>query len=366
MTPQLWIAAVAVACGAAAGPAAPATAQERPLVGVTIETPETVLDKVLPITGQAAVATAATRVRVTVTPIGLPNQCGGARDATGPVGGDGRYDVEIEVRCNGRHRIEAVAEGGVPATATREVGVAEPPPPPAPPRSEHGAAGTKMVWAPATDPDAAGWILIVDGVPKALELGVLAEDVPDDGFTHIYSLVQQRWGAGGPGSEPVASPPSTNKTAVYYDDRPGGPGPVSVPEPPARADPPSAAPGPAAGPPASSSTAPATTGSRPVPTRGVGAPSATLPEGYQEDLPYGVPDDAFVPGSEPRRTPGSGDEESAAGTSPARALVRTSEEQAPGLVAPFALGLMLATVAVHIGWYLRRSRPSGPQQVKPG
>jgi hypothetical protein len=44
-------------------------------------------------------------------------------------------------------------------------------------------------------------------------------------------------------------------------------------------------------------------------------------------------------------------------------FVETSERRTPGLVAPFAIAVLMLTVAAHIGWYLRRSRPGSGGQV---
>src|SRR5262249_23644732 len=144
--------------------------------------------------------------------------------------------------------------------------------------------------------------------------------------------------------------------------------PTTTPEPPPSTEPvppPSSDPTPPSTPPPStppSGTPPPSTNG--TPTRGTGAPSTTLPEGYSPELPFGAPDKAFVPGGEPARRPSSNAEERAVSRSePIGGLVRTTEKQAPGLVAPFALGLLMLTIAVHIAWYLRRTRPSSAGQV---
>lgn len=371
----LWITALAVALGAAAWAPTGAGAQEgeereqQDLVwDVTIDTEDVVASRDVVVAGRAVGRVAGIgrpdSVVVTVEPLGLPPQCGDDDTVIEDVGEDGSYRTVFRTKCNGPYRLEVAAQvNGVPSTrpTVKQIGVGEAPPAPSAPSPD----GAFMRWAPPTDPDAHGWLLMVDeGEPQELGLDVTSASVPADRFTHTFELVLVRWGAGGPGTDLLASPKSpAGASSAPIPQKPGPEGPG--PEVPGPVDPPTGEPPPSgSGPPGSSSTAPPTSGST-TPSRGTGAPSTTLPAGYTEELPYGVPDDAFEPGSDPASDGASGDEETAAGTSPARGLVSTSEERAPGLVAPFALGLLLITVAVHIAWFLRRSRPPGGGQVMP-
>jgi hypothetical protein len=372
----LWITALAVALGAAAWAPTGAGAQtgeereqqEQDAVwDITIDTPDLVTTRDMRISGTAELeltrgSAGQVVVRVDLLPP-LPPQCDHQHSAVVDVN-RGQYAVEFPMACNGPYRIQVAVRTtlGTSAPATKDVGVEAKPPAPTRPFSDE-TDRSKVRWLPATDLDAHGWVLVVDGAPQELPLEVTEAAVPADGFTHSYALVQQRWGAGGPGSAPISSDPTPDVGAGPYN-RPIDPidpiDPTDPVDPPAGEPPPSGT-----GPAGSSSTAPPSTSGSTTPSRGTGAPSTTLPAGYTEELPYGVPDDAFEPGTDPASDGSSEDEETAAGTSPARGLVSTSEERAPGLVAPFALGLLLITVAVHIAWFLRRSRPPGGGQVTP-
>ncbi len=367
--PMLWIAASVVAVGALTSTPSVAVGAPDPTWTVTIEPPSGASHH-LEITGDATrlglEILPVESVTVTAAPLGLPETCGSAADltTTATVSG-GRYATAIDVRCNGPHQIQVVARtgdltSGDPARA--DIGVAEPPETPDAPGLDVTSEGGLLATWESNDPDSAGSVLQVNFRTISFGPGVTQATLPPSDRTAAVSVQALRWGAGGPNTSTVASefsmgnlitlPPSNNPNTP--------PDPPDPPDPPS--NPPSNPPPGGGGP--SGTNPPSTTGGG-VPTRGTGATSTTLPEGYSEELPFGAPDDAFVPGAEPSRRPSSETEERAVSTSPSvSGLVRTSEKRSPGLVAPFALGLMMITIAAHIAWYLRRSRPSGGGQVR--
>ena len=367
----LWIAAAAVTVGAVAS--TPSIAGADPDVGwnVTIDGPATseVATKQLRITGTAAReglidVLPPEKVSVRVVPQGLPAGCTEATGTADVV--EERYELEVGVLCNGRYEIQVVAHAGVFSSggaATRDLGVAEPAPRPEPPRLEvTGEGGLHASWDPSNELDADGTILMVNFREIRLAPGVVEATLPPSDRRAAVAVRALRWGAGGPGTT-VSSPESGSQ--VIGEVNPHTP---TNPQPPSTLPPstlpPSTLPPPS--PPGPSGTVPSGTTGGGIPTRGTGASSTTLPAGYSEELPFGAPDDAFVPGAEPNRRPSSEAEERAVSSAaPPGGLVRTTEKRSPGLVVPFALGLLMITMAVHIAWYLRRSRPSGGGQVRP-
>ncbi|HEU5149512.1 MAG TPA: hypothetical protein VFU19_03390 [Iamia sp.] len=362
--PMLWIAATAVAASTVTAIPSVAGADPAPLWTVTIDAPATdeVPTRTMTIEGAAewlGLQGSADSVTITVHPVDLPADCGPPTTWTGPVE-RGRYRVPVDVACNGPHRVEVVAENQWGATsggpAVREIGVAEPPPTPdAVGLAETPEGGLAVTWGPTTDVDSEGWILKTNDGEIPFGPGVVRTTLPPASRRATVSVRAVRWGADGPSKSTVMSsysmenrlagqrPPSTTTEPPQSTD----------PEPPPSSNPPTTSTRPSGGgvPPSSTTSGP---------TRGTGAPSTTLPEGYSEELPFGTPDDSFVPG-DPGRRPVEAEESAVSSSSPVAGLVRTTEKRSPGLVAPFALGLLMITIAAHIAWYLRRSRPTGGQ-----
>lgn len=367
----LWIAAAAVSVGVVASTPSIAGADPDQGWNVTIDEPATseVVSKTLRIEGTAAneglVPVPPDSVTVTVAPQGLPETCGSDVVGTAPVERD-RYVIEIPVLCNGPHQIRVVAHAGLGISSggprVRDVGVIEAPTVPSAPELEESAEGGLMVtWAPTNDLDAAGSVLRVDDREIPVAPGVAALTLPPANRSSIVSVRALRWGAGGPGSTVSSEYSMGNALVMQNPHTPDNTEPP--PSQPTTPDPPAATPTPP--PPGPSGTAPPSADGGAIPTRGTGAPSTTLPEGFSEELPFGAPDGAFVPGSEPDRRPSSeGEERAVSRAAPVGGLVTTTEKRSPGLVVPFALGLLLFTIAVHIAWYLRRSRPTGGGQVR--
>ncbi len=363
--PLLWSAAAAVVLGVSAA-SAPAGAADLPW-HVTIDTPTegTVSGtQLLLVEGDAAYPLfepeSVTITAVPTSTVPLPASCGEPLSQTVPVE-DGRYAAELDVVCNGPYRLEAVARnagGDSGSPTTRNIAVAEAPP--APPRPDIDPVTQEQInltWAPSTDPGASGWVVVMNYDEVLLPIEDLGMAIPTE-HTHSPLMMRSvRWGAEGPGGSTIVSPLSNGVIWAEYRQ------PNTPPTPPPATEPPATEP-PATDPPPPSSTTPppGTTGDT-GPSRGSGSP-APLPDGYTEKLPYGVSDKAFVPGEEHRRAAASSDgTETASATSPVAGFVETSEQRSPGLVAPFAIAVLMLTVAAHIGWYLRRSRPGSAGQV---
>lgn len=362
----LWITAVAVALGTVAwSPSPSGAAAVVPLDWtVTIDPYDgAVAARDVPVTGtvQAPIGRTPETVKVELVP--TFSECGTTPLSSTVEPDGGRYRAVVATRCNGPYEIRVTAEDGFgPSRPTSgSVGVAAAPAQPSPPLADFDGTSVRTTLPPASDRDAAGWIMIANGTAVAtVGPGTPAVDLPAEYSNAALQLKALRWGAEGPGKAPVASVASSESQPASSGPRATDPQ-GSIPDGPPASRPP-APPGAGGGgarPP--TGTTPPTATTR-VPSRGTGS-DATLPDGYSDELPYGVPDDAFVPG-ESSSSPSSTDaEETASGTSPA-GLVRTSEKRRPGLVAPFALGLMMITIAAHIAWYLRRSKPpTGGGQV---
>jgi hypothetical protein len=368
----LWITACAVTLGAVtATPAAVGAQEDAAGWNVTIdpmgpEKSDVVDTRRLEITGDATLVGVIPVENVTVTVVPrppLPPECGSARSAMSGVSA-GRYAVVIEVVCNGPYEIQAVArsgrfDSGAPTTRTIGVGEIPPPPPDAPISETKPGGGLRLTWPASGDVDSAGWILLVDSTATPLEPDVLSRDVPPGPDSVMLALRSVRWGPGGPGVDTLASGDSR---WVLVDLQTETPNTEPTPTVPTPTEPPVSTPNPGPGGTTPTGTSPpSTNGGTPPPGTGSTAP---LPEGYTEELPYGVPDDAFVPEDRVAVDSEATDRDlSAAGTTPSAGLVRTSEKRSPGLVAPFALALLLFTIAAHITWYLRRSKPTGGGQV---
>ncbi|HEV7720019.1 MAG TPA: hypothetical protein VGO60_01980 [Iamia sp.] len=356
--PLLWTTATAVVLGAAAWSPAPAGAQSLEWT-VTIDVASEVASHTVVVSGTVTPPLAvgeASSVDVSLTPKGLPDACGTEpfRTTVAPSGRD--YVAPVDVVCNGPYEISVVGRGGLTASnpETQDVGVAEPPEPPLLEDVELSTGGAVATWSAAPAPDAAGWIIRVNESVEHQYDDPASNSAELSGSfgSATFDMRALSWGAGGPGTDAIASPVSNQ---LIPAEGPTVTVPSTDPDPPPGTDP-TLPPGPGTTPtPPGGSTPTPTTGH--VPTRGQGSPE-TLPEGYSEELPFGTVDDAFVPGSS-TTAPNTDEEQAAAGTSPSAGLVRTTEKTSPGLVAPFALALLMITIAAHIAWYLRRSKPSG-------
>ncbi len=306
-----------------------------------------------------------TAVTVTLVPTaeGVPDGCRGDALTTTRTPSGGRYQAELHPPCNGPYRVEVTARSrssrsGDPVTAS--VKVADPGPAPSAPTAVGATNGVLLRWAPAATPDVVGWRVTGGIAPVDYPAGTTSATVPTHPGSHQLTLVARRWGADGPGGPEVTSPAVT--TGAVEVQAPVPPGDVPTPELPVANGPTAVPSGRSGGTSAALPSVPA----RSSPPGRAGAsvparrtPTVTPPEGYRPDLPYGAPDDAFVPGDAPRdaTSAGAGGDDEQAGTTPSANVVQTRERRSPGLVAPFALALLLVTVATHIAWYLRRSRP---------
>lgn len=368
--PLLWTTALAMVAGVLTWAPAPGGAQELAW-RVTVDAPSAPSGSHrVVVTGDAVSGVGnypVSEVEVSLTPVGLPESCGTepARAWVAPT--DGRYEVEVDVLCNGPYSAQAVARatpllGGPAQSQTSQptsIGVAEVPAAPDLTAATVTGSAVRLAWTGTDEPDAAGWVVMVNGadVLQVDDAAATGAALSPDVVGKEVNVKARRWGAGGPGSSPLVSEPSGGRMPVGGTDT--STPPVQPPDP--SGPPPGASAGPGSTPATPPGTSPPTTGGPRVPTRGSGSTS-TLPEGYSEEIPYGVPDGAFEPGSDLSGSSRSSDEQSAAGST-AAGLVRTSEERSPGLVAPFALGLLMITIAAHIAWYLRRSRSPKSEQV---
>lgn len=306
-------------------------------------------------------------VTVTLVPTGeagLPQACRGDALRQTVTPSQQRYRATLTPPCNGPYRIEVTATsdlGGSGSPRTEDVALADPGPAPAAPRAVGTTNGAIVSWAAASSPDVVGWTVTGGLAPASYDASTTQATVPASPGGRQIGLVARRWGAQGPGGPEVASPSSAVAAVTVTAPQ------TSVPnEPPPATTPPSDGPPRSTGgsganlPSRGGATAPSRSSGVTVPAR---RPPTGTPEGYSEDLPYGAPDDAFRPGDDPAADAGSADDgagDERAGTSPSASLVRTRDETSPGLVAPFALAILMATIATHIAWYLRRSRALVP------
>jgi len=364
--PLLWITASAVVLGAAAWSPAPAGAQAAGWT-VSIADPGPIESHAFEVAGSVSyLGGPVESVTVTLVPrFTLPASCGPAPSPTTVApSGDGTYRAAMEVTCNGPYQVQVVATSKpvlgslVPMSSgepeRQDVGVAEPPEPPLLEWVEASTAGAIATWSAAPSPDAAGWIIRVNETVEHQydDPAATSAELQGDFGSATFDMRALRWGAEGPGTGAIASDVS-NEWLLSEHHPPGStPGTTPNSEPP---PPPGGGPSTTPTPPGGATPTP-TTGAR-IPTRGQDS-QATLPEGYTEELPFGTVDDAFVPGSS-TTVPDTDEEQAFGGTSPSAGLVRTTEKTSPGLVAPFALALLMITIAAHIAWYLRRSRSSG-------
>lgn len=322
----------------------PAVATERPVV----------------VSGTVFFVGTVTSVRVRLVPVGLPEACGEEPIVQSVTPSRGRYRADdLRPPCNGPHRIEVVASGtllGQPASSGApergEVALADPGTAPAPPSVDASGGVVVVRWPAAASPDVVGWTVVPDGGAPVDVSGTSWSAAVAPG-SHGYRLVARRWGAEGPeGEGQLRSPASPAATVTVAAEQAEPPTPPSVPG------------GPVGGPKAGGGVAPPAR--RPGATSPARRPSSgatpTTVDGYRDDLPYGAPDEAFQPGDDPEPD----GEQAAAGTSPSARVVRSSERTAPGLVAPFALALLLVTVAAHLSAYLRRSARAAGGDIGPG
>jgi hypothetical protein len=365
--PLLWLSALGAALGAVAA-VPPAVGAQNLEWTITVETPATVDSHVIEIAGEARILGGALpglleaeTATITVVPGSvLPPACAIPEPSRTVDVEGGRYRTAIEVRCNGPHRIEVVAHaktGDSGAPKRQDVGVAETPAPPLPPSGKGTADGrVHVTWNASPHPDAHGWTLISAVGEDTFSADQLATDLDTPRSTLALRAVH--WGAEGPGGPTIESEMSDFTVSVEYQGKTVDP-PIDTsstqPNPPPDPD----RPGGGATIPAGTDP-PSTSG----PSRGTGAPP-TSADGFSDTLPFGTRPEAFVPGSTPA-TEAQDDVEQAAGEAAPAGSFRTTEKTSPGLVAPFALAVMMLTVAAHIAWYLRRSRPGGGGSVGGG
>lgn len=359
MTPRplLWLSALGAALGAVAVVPSPVGAQDDGWT-ITIETDDVAETHEVHVAGDIESALwliDAERATVTVEPGSvLPAACD-AEPMAHTVGvEDGRYEATISVRCNGPYEIQVVAHdddlGTSSESRTRQIGVEAKPSAPEKPRREVTATGIHVSWDASSHPDAVGWVLLTAGGSLAFSVDELETNLGTDLRRSTLALQAVHWGAEGPNGPTTTSDPSIFLSALEDDDA------TDPPEATESTDPPSTDGTTATDPSDTSSTS---TSNPPGSSTGS---DESLPDGYSEELPFGTVDGSFVPGSRPSEA--QDDAEQAASSSPA-GLVRTTEKREPGLVAPFALAVMMLTVAAHIAWYLRRSRTPGGGQVTP-
>lgn len=365
--PRLWLSALGAAVGVVVAVPSPVDAQAFGWQ-VTVETDAVAEDHEIDVVGDATFlgglggATDADKVTLTLTQrTPLPPACGTGEPVVKEVDEvvDGRYEATISVSCNGPYRIEAIAHLGRATSVTpvvEDVGVEALPLPPPAPHSEGTATGIHVWWDPSPHPDAVGWVLHSAAPPQDFSVGQLETDLgPQYGGTTL-AVEAVHWGVEGPTGPTVGSGPGRFTTAAQSNGNT-----ISTDPPTDSTDPPNLTTTPGGGATVPSGTDPPTTSG---PDLGTGS-SQPLPDGFTEQLPFGTRPESFVPGSSPA-SDAPDDAEQAAGDPAPTGLVRTTQRTSPGLVAPFALALLMLTVAAHIAWYLRRSRPGGgPGQVRP-
>lgn len=369
--PLLWLSALgAVVAAVVVVPTA--AGGQSVFWNITIETDAVALDHEIDIAGDAEVRgggiglVVAETVTVTITQReDLPPACGEDTITRTVEVVDGRYAAPISVPCNGPYRIGVVANGTIGDSgdpAERDIGVAATPLPPAKPFSSPLGNGIRVTWPATPYPDALGWILITKAGNFYFSADQTSADLGPEVRGSTLGMRAVHWGDEGPDGPRAVSDvgpfhldTTTSDTNDSDPDDSDDTDDTAPPTPPAG--------GPGATVPSSSTNPPTTSG----PTRGTGSPQP-LPDGFSETLPFGTRPESFVPGSSPATEP-SDDVEQATGQPAPAGLVRTTQKTSPGLVAPFALAVMMLTVAAHIAWYLRRSRPGGGRpgggQVRP-
>jgi hypothetical protein len=313
------------------------------------------------LTGTAKFALGSTnRVSYQVTPPdGLPAACGTfPKDANAVLRGTA-FTIEPALRCNGTYVVVATGHSGSGVLASKSSGLRAPvslADPGAPPTglrgAVDGAAGVVTIsWNPVDDPDVVGYRVRRDGAPvfDAAKGATAHTDTAPGAGTYQYDVQTLRWGDGGPGSKPIASPGSTALTARVDPKAPPGPvGPAGG----------GSGSGPAAGPaatipkgPAASATIPRST-ARPKKTYrsggsiSTGTPT-TVDTGFDEDLPYQSREGA-------KQVELAGPD----GTRTVSRTVSTPTKTSPGLLVPLAVVLVLVAASLQIRAFLRRTAPA--------
>jgi hypothetical protein len=354
----LWIAVTAATVGAVAATPSVAGGATDEEWDVTIDEPSTVEVETrhVVVTGTAARGDDPVSVSVTVVPQGLPPACGpeltGAATVSGP-----RYTFEIDVRCNGPHQIQVVAHTDTGLTSggpvTRDIGVAERPATPSMPELDLTAEGGMVViWEPTTDVDTAGTVVRINYREMTFGPGITQATFPPSDRRAPFAVRALRWGAGGPGTSIAGSFSPDVMMALSPEDL----RPEDLPDPdlPPPRDPPRLTNPPAP----DSGTAPPRPTGRPTPSTDTTS-TTTLPPDDAVELTFGAPEDVLVPRDAPiRRSSSDAEEEAVSSVSPLGGLVSTADEPSPGLIAPLAIGVLMITIATHIAWHRRRSRPT--------
>ena len=303
------------------------------------------------------------------TDSGLPDACGPASRTGNANLSGGHFVVRPNLACNGPYHLSVVAASGSGMLTARSQPITAPlslADPGTAPAGFNGVVdgSTRTVtvsWAAVAGPDVVGYRVRRDGVAvadvPASDQG--ASDVtPSDG-TFSYDVETLHWGAGGPGSAPVASPPTAPLVATVARGAP--PTPVVPSGAPGSSDGSSTGSGGGSGSASAPAGAPATSGPLPAgPSAQAGltsragfrsggsislsVPTTTADTGFSSNLPY--------------QAQTASDAVNLASPDHTRTVSRTVAAPGHGglgLVAPVAVALVLLAAALQVRVLLGRA-----------
>ncbi|QXC60105.1 hypothetical protein KSP35_17325 [Aquihabitans sp. G128] len=354
--------------------------------------------------GTAAPPVAGNPAKVTYSvalPAGYPAACtvaGGTATLAGQA-----FSAKPDFPCNGTYVVSVVANQPAsilkPNSDPLKAPVALADPGPGPAQANGGVVGRVVTtsWASDRSPDVVGYRILRNGAPikdVAQGTGAYVDTVPGPG-DYSYAVQTLRWGAGGPGSAPIASPATGAGTATVRDDAPpsgtgggtgtggggtgtggggtgtggsgtggsgsggtgtggsgtgsSGAGSGSVPAA-GKANPKVPANGRSSGPSGSRSTyrSGGTISSGSGRSGGGSSTETTEPDTFEEKLPYQPKDTGRTV---ELATPGT--------TRTVSRTVSTPHTTKPGLLVPIAVVLVLVAASVQIRSFLRRTAPAG-------
>jgi hypothetical protein len=163
----------------------------------------------------------------------LPSTCGKFPLGGKAVQSGAAFTIKPELACNGTYSVSVVAQNGSGALAAKSQPLTAPftlaDPGTAPGGLDGVAQGSTrtvtLSWSADPDPDVVGYRVRRDGVAVAdtpADVRIHSDVAPGYG-RFAYDVQSLRWGAGGPGSTPVASPASAPLTATIAPDAPPTP-----------------------------------------------------------------------------------------------------------------------------------------------
>ena len=231
-------AVVAVGLALVVGPASSAGAKQAGLIWtVSWKAPVTSagpnrFDEPATLVGTAAYTLGPiTRVDYTLgAPQGLPAACGTFPAVGTATLNGGTFTIKPNLACNGTYAVTAIAQSGTGMLAAHSpklqapVSLADPGVPVSGLNGvvQGSTRAVTLSWTTDPDPDVVGYRVRRNGVAVgdvAPDVRIHTDVAPSDG-TFTYDVVTLRWGAGGPTSTPIASPPTPPLVARVVPDAP--------------------------------------------------------------------------------------------------------------------------------------------------